>query len=147
MPYLTLPVTSGGLYIDLSIGVSKPREDALKKASQVIPARIPVRALIDTGASCTVVDISVLHALGLTPKGSALMHTGSTVGVAHSCNVYDISLIVPHPTQSLSVPAVSVAEINLSGQGQSFRALLGMDILSSCILFYDGRAKQFTFGF
>jgi transposase-like protein len=75
------------------------------------------------------------------------MLTGSTSGTAHSCGVYDISLIIPHPTQSLIEPAIAVSNINLSGQGQSFSALLGRDILSSCILIYDGRSGNVILNF
>ena len=50
-------------------------ESDLKKASQPLPPMVQVRALIDTGASHTCVDPTILHPLNLTPTGSTPVHT------------------------------------------------------------------------
>ena len=105
MPRLThpiLPGSAGGAIIELSIGVSRARENILRRRGHPVPPRISVLALIDTGAS---------------------------------------------PIQSLTHPIVPVSEINLSGQGQVFSALVGRDILALCVFTYDGRAGSFMLEF
>jgi hypothetical protein len=57
MPHINLQMSPGdGPLIDIFVGVSFPRRDALKAAGHVAPNPIRARALIDTGASCSCVD-------------------------------------------------------------------------------------------
>jgi hypothetical protein len=51
------------------IGVSDAKAAALVTAKQTAPSRIQINAMIDTGASNTCVDPSVLKSLQLTPRG------------------------------------------------------------------------------
>jgi predicted aspartyl protease len=81
--------------IDAWIAVSAARHAALTAATQPIPNPIQIRALIDTGATSTCMDPSVLQALNLTPTGSATVETPSTGGIPVSADQYDIGLIVP----------------------------------------------------
>ena len=138
MARLTTPITRRGAFVDLSIGISLERENALRKRNRAIPPRIIGKALIDTGASRTSIDAEVLKALQLAPTGAGLVHTGSTAGKAHPCNLFDVSLIIPSSERDFVRSTVVVMEINLSRQGQSFSALVGRDILDSCVLVYDG---------
>src|SRR4051812_34618852 len=108
MPHVTIQFSTGRPLLDLFVGVSRPREEALKKAQQPVPARVPIRGLIDTGASTTCIHSSVLKALGLTPKGTTQMHTGTTGAAAHVCNEYDVSLFVPVATGGITIPIIAV---------------------------------------
>jgi hypothetical protein len=60
------------------LGVSKPRRDALVAAGQTVPPTQRITALLDTGASCTTVDPSVITALNLQPTGIASVITPTT---------------------------------------------------------------------
>jgi hypothetical protein len=51
--------------VDLYVGVTAQREAALKAAGIPVPSVISVRALIDTGASGTVIDSAALKPLAL----------------------------------------------------------------------------------
>jgi Aspartyl protease len=146
LPFFTLQVSPNGPLLDAFVGVSHARLTALQAHQQAVPQAVPIRALVDTGASCTCVDPSVLTALGLTPTGVAVVNTPSTGSTPHSTFQYDVSLAVPPalPTHTLLVvPNLPVVASQLL-QAQGFHALLGRDVLSLCRFTYDGLAGFFT---
>ncbi len=112
-----------------------------------IPLPVIVRALIDTGASCTCVDSSVITRLGLAPSGTALMHTPSTAGAAVSCNQFDVAVGLIMDANEIHVPALIIPVIESSLACQGIQALLGRDILEKGILIYDGRHRSLTLAF
>lgn len=148
MPHFTLQVTAGGPILSATVWVSAPRQDALRLAGQPFPKPVPIQALVDTGASHTCIDPSVLAALGLTPTGSVLVATPSTGSSPHKADQYDVSLLIPGAHQGhapLIIPTLSVTESILHGQG--FDALIGRDILGNCLLHYNGMTGMFTLAF
>ena len=146
MPHLSLPVGPGGPILDCFIGVSHARAEALKKALRPGPAPIQVRALVDTGASCTSVDPSILKALAIVSTGTVPVHTPSTTsGQPHVANQFDISVVLNHPMIARTFMALPVIEAALLHQG--IQALIGRDILSVCLLTYDGQSQTFCLGF
>jgi len=122
------------------VGVSAPRHSALTEAKQPIPNIVPIRTLIDTGASATCVDPSVLISLGLTPTGNTAIRTPSTGNKPVTADQYDVSLILPPAVQSqtplffATLPVICV-ELLVS---QGFHALIGRDVLAQCIFTYNG---------
>jgi hypothetical protein len=145
MPHLTLQAGHQGPLLDFLIGISAPRADVLKAAGQLVPQPVPLRGLIDTGASCTCVDPALILPLGLTATGNVQVHTPSTQGSAHSCSQYDVSFLIHHPRNSPVVPAIPVLATLLASQG--IQALIGRDVLSMCLLVYDGTAGTFSLSF
>ncbi|HZF12839.1 MAG TPA: hypothetical protein VFE33_28965 [Thermoanaerobaculia bacterium] len=103
-----------------------------------MPKPVPISALIDTGASCTCVDPSVLLGLKLTPTGSVSVNTPSTGATPHEAEQFDVALVIPAPSgQPLvfqTIPVVS-AELLIA---QGFHALIGRDILDRCFFAYNG---------
>jgi hypothetical protein len=139
---------ANGPVLTVVIGVSVPRGDALMTAGQPVPNGISARALIDTGASCSCVDPSILAKLDLTPTGTVSVHTPSTGGAAHLAEQYDVSLIIPGAGTHhvpLAIPAVPAMAANLSLQGVD--ALIGRDVLRDCIFIYNGSLGLFTIAF
>ena len=145
MPHLTQPLSAGSPLIDVWISVSTARAAALKQAGQRVPNPVRARTLIDTGASGTALDPRVLQSLSLTPTGTAHIRTPSTGGAVHSCNVFDISLTILHPTSHLLVGILPAIEADFSSQG--IDGLLGRDVLASTLLIYDGAGGSFTLCF
>lgn len=145
MPHLNLQFTQHGPVLDILIGVSESRADALKRAAQLVPNRISIRALIDTGASCTCIDPTILSQLNLTATGAIPVHTPSTGGTPVLQNQFDVSLSLVHPYRSLTIPNIAVIESNLIIQG--IDALIGRDVLKRCLFVYDGQEKHFTLAF
>ncbi len=145
MPHLALQILAGGPLIDVLVGVSLPRQAALHGANQPVPPPVQIRALIDTGASCTCIDPSVPQRLGLAPTGASLRHTPSTGVQPHVANQYDVSLVLLHPKLNLTIQTVPVAESQLAIQG--IQGLLGRDVLKNCLFIYDGQVGLFTLAF
>jgi hypothetical protein len=138
MPHFTAQVMGNGPMVYAFVGVSAPRAAALQAANQPIPSVIHIQGLLDTGASHTAVDPSVLQQLGLTPTGTVLVNTPTTGATPQTIDQYDVALVIPiqdkPPLISQTLP-VTACEL-LAGQG--FHALIGRDILSQCVFVYNG---------
>jgi hypothetical protein len=129
------------------IGVSQPRRHALTLGGAPVPNDVRVSAMVDTGASCTCVDPTVLLALGLSPTGTVPMLTPSTGPTPVDTEQFDVSLriVSREPGDALVRPTIAVACSELLFQG--FHVLLGRDILQSCLLTYDGLNGSFSFAY
>ena len=132
--------------VQIHIGVSTPRAEALRKAGKPIPPSIPVMGLVDTGASCTAIDAGILSQLAIPSSGTSPTHTPSTLaGVPHVANLFDVSVTLMHSQIGKRFHALPVLESHLAHQG--FHVLIGRDILSNCLLVYDGVAQSFCLSF
>ena len=78
MPHLTLRISPQGPILRAAIMVSTSRHEMLVAAGQSAPVPHTIEALIDTGASISGVDPTVLSALGLTPTGTAEVVSASS---------------------------------------------------------------------
>src|ERR1700730_16791257 len=118
-----------GPIVTAFLAVSQARRAALTPAGQPIPANQQITALVDTGASCTSVDPSVIEALNLQPTGTASVITPSTGTTPHQTDPYDVALIIPAPISQapLVFPTIAVISSQLL-QAQGFHALIGRDI-------------------
>lgn len=101
------------------------------------PKGFKVRALWDTGATCTTISKNVVKGLGLTPIGFGdVFHAGGS-GMA---GVYKINVLLPN---NIEFPALKVLDGDLYG----FDMLIGMDIISKgdfAVTHSDGKTT-FTF--
>ncbi|HRD66679.1 MAG TPA: aspartyl protease family protein [Candidatus Competibacter sp.] len=146
MPGVNVQIQANGPIITAQIGVSSPRRAALTQSGATVPPSVPCRLLVDTGASCTCVDPTIIKQLGLSPSGSVPIHTPSTSpGNLHHCPQYDVSLIIVHPSLNRIFGAIPVLESSLCHQG--IDGLLGRDVLSKCLLVYNGEIGLFTLAF
>jgi hypothetical protein len=146
MPHISLKISPRGPLLQFLVGVSTPPAGALAAAGQQVPAAIPITGLIDTEASCTSIDSSVLRQLAIPSTGTTPVHTPSTQATApHVANLYDISLVLVHPLITRTFGALAVAESQLLHQG--IQALIGRDILCWRLFTYDGAGQNFCLGF
>jgi len=148
MPHFTITLSQGAPTIPLFVMVSAARQAAMQKANVPIPTPQPLRGLVDTGASHTCMDPSVFQALGLQPTGSISMHTPSTAGVPLSANTYDVGILIPSAPGSLPFlrPNMQVSATDLLAS-QGFHALIGRDILSECLMSYNGSMQMLTIAY
>jgi hypothetical protein len=112
---------------------------ALNKAGLPTPTVAIANLLVDTGASQTAINSSILAGLGLSPTGTQQVHTPSTQGVPHVCNTFDVGLMVHGALMSQVVhfvPALPVLDGQFKPQGVD--GLLGRDVLASCRVTYSG---------
>lgn len=91
----------------------------------------------------------MLHTLGLTPTGSVTVNTPSTGAQPHIADQYDGSLFIRSSSTSqaglfVSNLPVMCAELLVA---QGFHALIGRDVLSTCLLHYNGVTKLFTLAY
>lgn len=138
MPHFTLQVLPNGPIVAAFVAVSVPRRDALIAAGQVVPAPVRILALLDTGASGTAIDPSVLNTLALTPTGTTLVSSPTTGATPQTVNQYDVGFVIPAPSGAplFSQTLPVIASELLAAQG--FHALIGRDILSQCVFVYNG---------
>ena len=147
MAHFTLRIEENGPLLNVQLAVSAPRATALTEAQRPVPEPFAAKGLVDTGASCTSVDASVVTALGLSPVGEMRAVTPSTGADSIAIYQYDVSVaIFSSPDDApLVIPALPVAELPLLNQG--FHVLIGRDILSRCVLVYNGSSELFTLAF
>ena len=104
----------------------------LQQQNKPVPAPQGGLALIDTGATLSVVDRAAVQALGINPVGVANM-TGVT-GQGQT-NLYPATFEFP----GTSLPPVNFASVTAAQlQGLGYIALIGRDILMRFTMFYNG---------
>lgn len=101
---------------------------------------IKVLAMIDTGASGTVISRGLAALLEINPVGTTLINTPSSTDV--SCLQFDVQLIFPN---HVIVQSIVVTEAPL--QGQHIQCLIGRDVLQHGVLIYTGYDNSFTLSF
>lgn len=137
-----------GPTLNVVVAVSAPRAEALQGAGEEIPAAQTIRGLVDTGASGTCIHPDVLKALNLTPTGTTLVYTPSTGDKPVEALQYDVGLMIPGATaahQPLLRLTIPVIASRLPQQG--IEALIGRDVLRSCVLVYNGQEDIFTLAY
>ena len=146
MPHFTLQNSPQGPVLNAYVGVSIARETALTSSGQPTPNPQLIRALVDTGASITSVDPSVLTALNLTATGNTLIHTPSTGNKPVPADLFDIGLLIPAASNNQSALIISILPVICAELlvAQGFHALIGRDVLAQCLLIYNGTTKLFT---
>ena len=92
MPHFSIPIGPNGPLLDAYVSVSQARWEALQKAKQLIPPNQKIRALLDTGASGSCLDPSVVTALDIPPHSTCLMNTPTTGATPQTANLYDIGI-------------------------------------------------------
>ena len=111
-------------------------EDQLKKVGQTIPLPVAATAMIDTGASGTVIRDDFAVKLGLNPIGTVLINTPSSNNV--SCYEYLVRLALPNQI------IVETTAIAAPLQGQNIQCLIGRDVLHLAVFIYVGYAGMFS---
>ncbi len=131
-----LAVTGPIMQVELSV----PDELAqyLTDNNQPIPPPLTGIGLIDTGASITAVDVSIIQQLGIQPVGISNVYTPQ--GSAQQ-ELFPIKLTFIGGLP-ITINFSSVLGSELRNQG--IIALIGRDVLSNCILIYNGTAGHFS---
>lgn len=123
-----------------NIEISLPQilVDELTKKGMPIPKPITGNALIDTGASASVVDLSLISSLQISPVGVATVLT--TAGPVQQ-NLFPIRFVLPRLV--IDVSAVLGADLRPFG----IVSLIGRDILSKFLMIYHGLTGIMTLAF
>jgi hypothetical protein len=148
MPHFTLNLDRAGPVVNAGVSVSEGRRQALETAHEPVPTTQYIRALVDTGASFTSIDPSVLALLSLTPTGTIDIVTPSTGQGTHTADTFDVDFMIGAGPADipLSIPNLRIASCDLFLR-QGIHALIGRDILGRCIFIYNGETGIFSLAF
>ncbi len=147
MPHFTQTISNEGPLLDVNINASIERLRALQDSGQPIPNAITVKGLVDTGASTTCIDTSVVEALGLETKGDVAVITPSTGDQPIDVDYYDITAMIFAGMDQPPLLNATLLVAELPIQNQGFQAIIGRDLLSECVLIYNGATEQYTLSF
>lgn len=148
MPLFTLQIVPQGPIVRAFIGVSFARREVLAAESKAAPNPVPIFALIDTGASNTRVDPSILKQLALSPTGQVSVNTPSTGSATVVTDQYDVIIFIPGAIEThLPLVRQNVGVILSGLVQQGIHALIGRDVLAECLLTYNGPNGTFTLSY
>ena len=111
----------------------------MRQAAATPPAPLRVSAMIDTGATGTVIQQGLPAQLGLQPIGVTYINTPSSTNVP--CHEYLVRLIFPNNV----LAETTMIEAPL--QGQHIQCLVGRDVLAHAVFVYIGYGNLFSLSF
>lgn len=128
-----------GLLLDLHVALPSDDQFGSARAGAIVTARVAIGALVDTGASNTVLSHSVIVQLGIQPLGIAYVAMPAAAAVA--CAVYRARLEFSPTVQiELNVIAATLHPARLD-------CLIGRDVLARAVFTYDGPRGRFRLRF
>lgn len=128
-----------GPTLDVLIGVTEFHAKYLEDNGKSVPQPMSGKAMIDTGASVTVVDVEIMKHLGACPIGVALVGTPQGKDLQEK---YPAKISFPG-TGLGSVQSGSVLGSPAIGE-QGLAALIGRDLLKHWLIIYNGPAGNTT---
>lgn len=128
-----------GPILDITVEPVLEVQELLRQRNQPVPT-VRLTALVDTGASGTTIQSSVMEPLGLISIGTAFASTPSTTEPV-PCPEYRVRLVL---AEGIAFET-DVAGVPLGGL--NVRCLIGRDILERIILSYNGPGNRFTLKF
>jgi hypothetical protein len=154
MPILhTIHTLAGGATVRFLLKLGQADLMRRRQARMPIPGPEAGIALLDPGAECTCVDPSLVAKLSLPFSSSNLLvtpgwHSGPAAlggAVPQISHEGGLEIIHPDSKQNLVVPVLEIEAISLSSFG--IDAIIGRDILASCVMVYDGPAGSVTLAY
>lgn len=142
MAPVTEVLSADGPVVPVAIG-HDPRWVQSRRAEgqQATPPEL-CRALIDTGAACTVVDLRLIREFQLQPTGLVELRSLDSGGGRNLRQRYRVGFTFTLPRVFTLPKAVEVIGVDLFHH--NVQVLIGRDLLRLCRFGYDGPAGQFT---
>ncbi|OGY22816.1 MAG: hypothetical protein A2172_01635 [Candidatus Woykebacteria bacterium RBG_13_40_15] len=132
-----------GPVVPVEVGVPNSLAQVYSKEGKTIPSPKSGWGLIDTGATRTCVDDGVIRSLGVNPIDRTTINGSNG---PHEVNVFPALLRFP-AIANFQIEFSAALGVNIRAQevkDQPIIALLGRDILSKCVLIYNGTLGTFT---
>lgn len=142
MPSFTLRIPNlqqVGPVVELLVTPSVQYIRAMGLAPQQVKV-LKVLAMIDTGATGTVLSQGLATTLGIQPIGTTYINTPSSTNVL--CHQYDVQIVFPN---QVNIGSIVITEAPL--QGQHIQCLIGRDVLEHGLLVYTGYDNSFSLSF
>ena len=108
---------SRGPFIEVRVMATPQRVAVLKATGTSFPAPLTIRALIDTGASASTIDSTILRGLGLTPTGVVRIHTPSTGSQYLHRDQFDVCMAIGNPNDPPETYIIGVIGAELASEG------------------------------
>lgn len=135
------PLFAVGPQIPVNVQMPQALASLLTQQQKPVPNPISGVALLDTGASISAVDATVIQSLGVSPVGVTTLHTPS--GTSQQ-NQYPVRFEFP----GSNLPAIETQRaIGSLLQQQGIIALIGRDVLASFVFVYNGPGGFITLAF
>ena len=141
-----LGLSLAGAFMPVEIHVPSPIAALLARDQKPVPSPATGVAIIDTGATYTAVDESVLQRLGLAPVGPIASGTANGP-VVHQ--IYPARLLIP-TLPGYDPQVQQVVGVNLAGQfvatrpPQKIVALIGRNLLANWLMVWNGPAGEWS---
>jgi len=133
-----------GPVLEVIVSVPQPVAESLQREKKPVPNPVVGVALIDTGATRTSIDNSVVSALGIPPTGTTKL---GTAGGAQEATLHAVQIIFP-TMNNLGVFLPQAISCNLSGTvlpgGGRLTVLFGRDLLQHFVMIYNGPLGRVT---
>jgi hypothetical protein len=112
------------------------------------PKELEIKALIDTGASVSILDENLVSQFEIEPKGycsiSGFDSTKSPDGKVNQYPNYDLGLKILGASDSEPILEIKIGQIVGHSIGnERFDAIIGMDVLAHCQFQLNGPRAQF----
>lgn len=125
-----------GPVMDIEIAIGSSARAILETSGVLIPAPIAITAMIDTGASVSVMRQGTAARLGLQPTGVVFVYTAASINVR--CPEYSVRLLLPNTI------AFDTTLIEMPLESQHIGCLIGRDVLARGVFIYLGSGNAFT---
>jgi predicted aspartyl protease len=143
MPSFTAQLANlkaNGPIIEVLIAPSRRLVEVMQRRKQTPPQPVKTMAMIDTGASSTVVSPGIIEQLNIAAIGAVKISTPSDRDV--SCLQYEATIIFP------SRVAIATSELIAAPlEGQPLKCLIGRDVLRDSVFIYNGYAQTITLSY
>ena len=136
------PLLTGGPVLAVEVQIPSALALHMTSKNQPLPTPVTGVALIDTGATRSCVDNSVISGLGVQPVNIMNVLTANGKVQQHT---YPAKLVFP--ADKFEVEFADAIGVDLGGQtahGQSIIALIGRDLLSEWLFVYNGPLGTFS---
>jgi predicted aspartyl protease len=122
-----------GIIVNVAVGVDIYTAESIRAQGENVPDPFSCKALVDTGASCLGIDVSIVQKLGLVRRGVTTNHTAA--GPVRA-NLYAASLLFPG-SNLRTYELLRSSEVDLSTQ--PFKCLIGRDVMTNWHIHYNGQ--------
>jgi len=128
-----------GPVMSIQIAIDTMTEESLRLQGDSVPTPVSVMAMVDPGATQTIIREDLVQRLNLKPLSALLVTTPVSTEV--ECYQFPVRLFL------FPEVAFECAAIAASLQYQDIQCLIGRDILQHGIFIYLGHNESFTLSF
>ena len=127
---------TAGPLIAIHVAPPRPAVKAIKSSLGEVSGPLPITALIDTGASVTVLKTGIAQQLQLSPTGVERVSTPTSHNVP--CETFSVIFVFPGWNRGIVVFEAPL-------EGQTIDCLIGRDMLAHGFFVYNGKDNHFSF--